>query len=352
MWRSTDRDCGYLHKVICLCRERSGGFVLLSTRDLRIAEEVEDEKSIRFGMRSEEAAGVTLCKYARLRSDAVANSRKREIRDSYKNVLGRCGGLPVASAVAGKADARIGARMRKTSGDQLEAGSELVEYRDDLENQVRYRVNLVRNDHGDHAGLFTSLKMSLKAAERIEKRRNAVRDWALTELHQGLCVLQKQQWAPVTMLSCLWGVSKREAKSIAEMMEGISACDIEYRLVAGKSVFGVRVHDLIHEYCLTEASKKMAGVQMCYKRSVDGYWDRYVNDTRTNARTRRREENEETGCWSNEVVEDLYVQSRLFTGLSCRLIGRLRIVNERGFSVLRLTDFQTCSSLRCFRKRL
>ena len=191
MWRSIDRNSGYLHIMRCLCRERSDGCVLLSTRDLQVAEEVESENSVRFGAREDEKAGDILCRSAGLSRDKMSRSARREIRESCKSVLEICGGLPVALAVAGRTIAGIGICMRKTNEHQHEAGGEIVEYRERLDKHSRYGDHLVKKGHGDHAGLFTALKVSLETADRTARTEGCRR--SLSELHRGLCVLQKQQ---------------------------------------------------------------------------------------------------------------------------------------------------------------
>ena len=58
------------------------------------------------------------------------------------------------------------------------------------------------------------------------------------------------------MLACLWDVEEDKAENVCEMMEGISVCEIEHRVVKGSMMVGVRVHDLIHEYCMMEAKER------------------------------------------------------------------------------------------------
>ena len=78
----------------------------------------------------------------------------------------------------------------------------------------------------------------------------------MEELHRGLCVLQKQVWAPVTKLSYLWSVSEEEAQNVAILMGEMSLCDVVYLTVDGRKVLGLKVHDLIHDYCLMKAEAK------------------------------------------------------------------------------------------------
>ena len=59
------------------------------------------------------------------------------------------------------------------------------------------------------------------------------------KLHRGLCVLQKQAWAPLTMLSCLWAVEEEEVERVIDVMRDLSVCKVEGREVDGKEMIGI-----------------------------------------------------------------------------------------------------------------
>ena len=108
-----DSRCGYARLMSELRRERDDGCALLSTRDLAVAENLDEVHSVRFGVRDDKKAGEMLRKCAGLK-EVVVKSSEGGIAESHKHALNRCGGLPVALGVAGKAIARIGMIMRKT----------------------------------------------------------------------------------------------------------------------------------------------------------------------------------------------------------------------------------------------
>ena len=204
--------------------------------------------------------------------------------------------------------------MRRRGGG-VEKGNAIVQYCKELRKGPQKGRDLETNECGDHAGLFTALRATLEIADRFEMGRTGSGARSLSELHRALCVLQKQQWAPVTMLSCLWGVDEGEAESICKMLEEISACEIEYRVVNGSEVKGVRVHDLVHEYYLT-AARKEEEVQGWHVAVVDGYWQRYVEGRGRSKRGRRKNgkgdrDGGSAGWLSDKMVEDLYIHRNL-----------------------------------------
>ena len=228
--------------------------MLMSTRDLGVTEEVDEECSVRFGVRDHEKAGKILHKYAGMKKEAEVMAQG-DVKQAHKSVLKKCGGLPSALAVAGKTIGRIYMRMRRRGGEERKCARDaIVEHQRQLESRSKHGENRVKEGYGDYVGLFTALRASLEVIDRKDAKVEEKGGRSVSELHRGLCVLQKQQWAPVTMLSCLWGVDEDEAENVCEMMEGISVFEIEHRVVNGSMVMGARMHDLIHDYCVMEAT--------------------------------------------------------------------------------------------------
>ena len=97
--------------------------------------------------------------------------------------------------------------------------------------------------------------ISLKFASRANKDEYEGRECCFERLHRSLCVLQKQAWAPVTMLSCLWGIVEEEVERVVDVMRDLSVCRVERRDVDGEEMVGIRIHDLIHDYCVAQAEK-------------------------------------------------------------------------------------------------
>ena len=217
-------------------------------------------------------------------------------------VLKKCGGLPVALGVAGKTIGRIYMRMRRRGGEERECAKDaIVKCQQRLESRWKHVEDLVKKGHGDNAGLFVALKISLGVADRKGADGRHSGERSLSELHRGLRALQKQQWVPITMLSCLWGVEENEAEHVCEMMEDINVCEIEHRVVNGNMVMRVRVHDLIHDHYVMEATSQ-AEVERWHMRVLEGHWKRYVEVGGGKKDIRREDGDDEEGWWSEGLT--------------------------------------------------
>ena len=71
MWGNEIRRHGYTQAMSELYRERDGTCVLMSTRDLVVAEEVDEEHSVMFGVRDDKKAGKILCKSAGIKEEVA-----------------------------------------------------------------------------------------------------------------------------------------------------------------------------------------------------------------------------------------------------------------------------------------
>ena len=242
MWRCENRDTGYLHLMRRMCNEKDGGCVLLSTRDLQVPKEIDTNMIVNFEERDDAAAFDMLCKYAEVRKEWMEDASQR-VKDALENVVHRCGGLPVALGVAGSGMRTI-ARRLGSDGAGRERGMEaIVKYSEKLERSLHTQVDLGKKGYGEHGGLFASMEISLKSGAEAWRDRKEVRQWCLERLYRGLCVLQKQAWAPMTMLSCLWGMEEEEAEGVVDLMEDLSVCRIEERDVDGEEMIGIQIQD-------------------------------------------------------------------------------------------------------------
>ena len=304
MWRCKGRDSGYLPLMKRLCNEKDGGCVLLSTRDLQVSEELDSSSLVKLEERDNAAAVNMLCKYAEVRNEWVESGSKT-VKNALGNVMRRCGGLPVALGVAGKGVRNI---ARRSGGD--DAGEKerrldaIVKYSEKLERSLHTQVGLGKKGYMDHCGLFGSLEISLKSGAEACKDGEEDEEWCLEKLHRGLCVLQKQAWAPVTMLSCLWDLEEEAVERVVDVMAELSICKVEDREVDGEEMMGIRIHDLVHEYCVLQAGKH-EGVREWHEQVVEGYRRRYGV---------RAENDKSDRCvewWSDEVEDDSYIHTNL-----------------------------------------
>ena len=299
VWRREDQSGGYLHLMRRLCNGKGGGCVLLSTRDHQVAEAVNESNCVEFGKRNESAAGIILCRHAGAKPGWISSVLETG-HGSWQYVLKRCGGLPIALAVAGKAIARISKQMKVGAGPEARITNASIEYKNRLEQSLAY---LGKRAGDEHEGLFSALQTSLEFATQVANKSGKDDTMSMEELHRGLCVLQKKGWAPVTMLSCLWGIDEREAGTVVEAMGEMSVCDVEYRTVEGKSIIGVKMHDLIHDYCKIQAeAEDDKGARRWHNKVIEGYKQRYLEDSSCVG---------DVEWWSEKVVNDSYIHTNL-----------------------------------------
>ena len=118
------------------------------------------------------------------------------------------------------------------------------------------------------------MDVSLEFASRRERDENRKKSHCFKRLHRGLCVLQKQGWAPSTMRSCLWDIEEEEVQRAVDVMRDLSVCRVEGRKVDGREMIGMRIHDLIHDYCAAQAEKH-EGVRQWHGKVAEGCRRRY-----------------------------------------------------------------------------
>ena len=154
MWRCKGRDSGYLHLMRRLCNEKDGACVLLSTRDLRVLNEVGSNSLVCFEERGDTAALDILCKYAEVRKEWLDGASAR-VKDAMGKMLRRCNGLPVALGVAGKGiRSTIRGSGRGGTGEKERRLDAIVKYSEKLERLLHAQIDLMKRGHGDHSGLF------------------------------------------------------------------------------------------------------------------------------------------------------------------------------------------------------
>ena len=264
MWRCESRSSGYVQEMRHLCSEQGGGCVVLSTRDDRLSEAVDERSKVRFDVRDEKESGEMLCGYIGISKDVMTGS-SGEVKEAYEKVLQSCGGFAVALGIAGKAVARM--RRRSSS-----VGEAIIRYRRDLDQSALLQQGTGQpRFEEEYAGLFAALQTSLKFVDKTECSTNERYGLTVETLHQGLCVLQKRQVAPITMLCCLWGMEEKEVEGVIRLMEEINVCSVHYCIINGKEKMGVGIHDLVHEYCLMQAREKRQAKQW-HERVLGGRW--------------------------------------------------------------------------------
>ena len=179
-----------------------------------------------------------------------------------------------------------------------------MKYSEKLERLLHAQTDLGKRVHGVHVGLYGSLNIAYEFATETNKVEGKITGHFFKTLHRGLCVLQEQASASVTMLSCLWGVEEETVEGMLDVMEDLSVCRIEEREVNGGKMLGIRIHDLIHDHCMLQAGKHDR-VRQWHEEVVEVYRRRYKicggND----------EKDGKIGWWSEKEADDSYTHTNL-----------------------------------------
>jgi hypothetical protein len=93
--------------------------------------------------------------------------------------------------------------------------------------------------------------------------------FSVVDMHSALCVIQKQQRVPVTMLARLWGLQNEdEATRVIMCMSDFSIVDSACREEDG--VLCITLHDLVHDACIARAARD-GGPAVWHGRLLDAY---------------------------------------------------------------------------------
>ena len=101
------------------------------------------------------------------------------------------------------------------------------------------------------------------------------------------------------------GTKEEEVERVVDVMRDLSVCRVERREVDGEEIMGIRIHDLIHDYCVAQAEKH-EGLRHWHKQVVEGYRRRYKIWGGSDGNVR---------WWSEEVVDDSYIYSKIWQGI-------------------------------------
>ena len=163
-------------------------------------------------------------------------------------LLDSCCGLPVALAVTGRA-------IRKLAIDMGRDYDRAIQTYDSMnENDASQVVDR-------HAGKYSSLSMALMTSitvlEQCWASEKAVPlPYSHSKMHRGLCVLKKQQWAPLSMLQCLWSLpSIEDANVVVDQFSEVGLVDVQFRKIGDNEVKGIQLHGLVHDVATRNAIK-------------------------------------------------------------------------------------------------
>lgn len=220
--------------------------------------------------------------------------------DSEENItklLDSCGGLPVALAVTGRAVCKMA-----------------IDRDNDYDKAIRAYCKIEANDSSraleENADGYTSLSMTLRTSLGVLEEIGKADADSFSEManaHKMYCslsVLQTQQWAPMSMLRRLWGLStEKEAGKIADKFSDVCIVDIKFEDVDGVEVKGIQLHDLFHGFATWNAERMFQTSCAPHEKLLNAY---AVVDGRNISR--------DDGCrewWEVEKENDTYFEENL-----------------------------------------
>lgn len=169
-------------------------------------------------------------------------------------LLDACGGLPVALAVTGRAIFKMRIEM---NGDYDRALSLYYSM------QAKSRLKILHDQiaYDEYFTLVTALDTSMEIIDDTRSEEDVARTcYSCAEMHRSLCVLQKGQWVPISVLRRLWKTASNEdAILLAEKLFSVGLVNVQFRRIGDKEVTGILLHDLVHDVVMRNAAKANEG---------------------------------------------------------------------------------------------
>ncbi|CDF38974.1 WD40-repeat containing protein [Chondrus crispus] len=194
--------------------------------------------------------------------DEENSSCSEEAIHAIHAILDMCAGLPLALNVAGTS-----VKYMKSQRRTADVSSIWQLYLDKVKN----RGGMSGDSPGDG---YSSLKaMLLSSIDILESNSKAAGEQTFSsglshrEMHRGLCVMEKQDWIPVSVLKDLWETDdENAAEKLAMQMSNVGLVDFEY----GRGCAGLRMHDLTLDFTVDEADAN-EGCAAWFGKVVDKY---------------------------------------------------------------------------------
>ena len=161
-------------------------------------------------------------------------------------ILDICGGLPLALSVIGRSIGRISLDMEQDIDRAIRA---YLYLREDCGESI------IDRDADDYGSLSFALSASLRILQQEchGSTASANSRYSFGEMHRSLCIVQKQQWVPLSMLCRLWNLpSINEASLVAGKMSEVGLLDVTFKRFGEVDMKGVKLHDLVHDFATKE----------------------------------------------------------------------------------------------------
>jgi hypothetical protein len=175
-----------------------------------------------------------------------------------ETILYWCDGLPIALAISGRTIGESARRQGQTPSGAIHSFVRRLQ---------RDPSRLIDKPGDDYPALATVLGASLEMASKHNPVNEASGNHSLEKMYAALCVMQKQGWAPVSMLKRLWGLEDVvDAEDIVELLWRYSLASEEIR----NSQKWIKLHDLALDHCSSVAGQD-DGVAFWHRKLLDGY---------------------------------------------------------------------------------
>lgn len=222
VWSVNGIPLNIMQVLVQLVRHPDGK-VVYTTRDAKL----HGGKQIFFGTKTEiEAEAILLAHSGLPKPDSNLQLQ------SFNNIIKLCDGLPVALALVGKSVRSLAVRRNST-----EKSLAWADYKIDWEDEH-----------------VTSMKkVLLKAIDVMSIDGNEYRNHFYS-----LCVIQKAEQVPLSILARVWSVSEKRAEKLVESLFRFSIIRIGQEMNGEEMVRTIGLHDLILDICREEA--RLSGV--------------------------------------------------------------------------------------------
>lgn len=139
--------------------------------------------------------------------------------------------------------------------------------------------------------VFGFCNPSLRSLEEKFAKEETQQNFSISDLYSSLYVLENQKFAPVQVLSGMWGISEASANRVCLDFSSLSLAKLSSRsLRKGDQIHeynGITIHDLHLDYCrLVEEMERMESGW--YERLLNRPKEQYGDKIFDNSRSRRK----------------------------------------------------------------
>ncbi|PXF40121.1 hypothetical protein BWQ96_10159 [Gracilariopsis chorda] len=220
-----------------------GSRLVFSTRDDVLAKEAET--NIPFEAKEPRGREARQVLQAGLEETVILDKKSE---DALNDILRVCGGVLLR---LGAAAAGVREYTRLVTGPHEDA---LSRYNNDLKNS---QTSLVRQEVLQYGPVRNVVDASLHVLQkRWDHEQHEWCAMSIREMHLSLCILKKQQVAPLLMLQRLWDIKKADTNRVVEVMKtlnDVGVVELQYRSDLEKNFPQLKVHDDILDILVCDA---------------------------------------------------------------------------------------------------